>query len=91
MIATMSSAREESDLGIPDPESALEPHRPLQLRYIDYICPADAMRPVMATLQDMLTIPAEILILEPPQDMSGPRENEAITVFAENRADIGRM
>jgi hypothetical protein len=64
----------------------------LKLRYIDYICSCDQMRPVMDALEKQLDADGGIQIdlAEPPPDMSGPKPTDAAAVFS-HQADLGRM
>jgi hypothetical protein len=68
---------------------AMETEDPKELRYTDYICSQEMMRPIISEVSKILGIP--ISFIPAPQDSSGPREDKAVEVFAANMADIGRI
>jgi len=61
----------------------------LSLRYIDYICGHKNMAPVIKAVEKRIGIPIELV--EAPNDISGPREDHAISMFANGHVDIGRV
>jgi hypothetical protein len=59
------------------------------LRYTDYISSREVIMPVLAELEKELGIPVHFV--SAPPDASGPRIDQAVHAFSEDRADIGRI
>lgn len=76
-IAIESAASERSEENV------------MSLRYIDYICGHKNMALVIKAVEKRIGIPIELI--EAPNDMSGPREEHAISMFANGHVDIGRV
>lgn len=62
-------------------------HHPL--RYVDFICSEEVMRPIIAQVEKELGIPIIYIAADP--ERSGPKEDYAVNCFATNQADIGRI
>ena len=62
------------------------------LRYIDFIVGEDQTRALLLELENLLT-PAglEVSSLAATPDQSGPKLHEAVSTFADGRADFGRI
>ena len=59
------------------------------LRYIDFIYPEDRIKSMIESLQNSLALSISVEI--PPQDLSGPKVEEAISTFSMDRVDFGRI
>jgi hypothetical protein len=59
------------------------------LRYIDFISSQEQTKRVMQYAEYLTNM--RILPLTAPADQSGPKIEEAVSTFAEGRADFGRI
>jgi hypothetical protein len=62
---------------------------PILLKYVDYICSEEMMKPILQQVQEMIGIP--IVHLPVPSDRSGPKFDQIHEIFSENYANIGRI
>lgn len=62
---------------------------PILLRYVDYICSEEMMRPILQKVQEIIGIP--ILHLPCPSHRSGPKFDQIHEIFSESYANIGRL
>ena len=59
------------------------------LRYVDFICSGEIMRPIIAEVEAELGIPITYVEADPTR--SGPKEDYAVNCFATGDALIGRI